>query len=126
MSVSAVVFLSIPRYIAEIYTRDPQVVELGGRLLMMAAFFQLFDGLQGVSIGALRGTGDTRTAMFAHLFCDWFVGLPTAWYFCFRRGWGVTGLWVGLSLAMILAGIVLLLAWTRRLKQSIAEARLWG
>ncbi len=124
MSVSALVFLSIPQQIVRIYTRDARVVELGGRLLVIAAFFQLFDGIQGVSIGALRGTGDTRTAMMVHLFCDWFIGLPVAWFFCFRRGWGVTGLWVGLSLAMTLAGLVLLRAWARKLKLSVSEARL--
>jgi MATE family multidrug resistance protein len=117
MAVSALVFISIPGALVRLYTRDAEVVALGSSLLMIAAFFQLFDGIQGVAIGALRGTGDTRSAMIAHLICDWVVGLPVAWYFCFRRGWGVAGLWVGLSLAMILAGIVLLLVWARRLRR---------
>ncbi len=122
MSLSAVVFLSVPRYIVRLYTHDAPVVELGASLLMMAAFFQLFDGLQGVAIGALRGAGDTQSPMIAHLVCDWCLGLPIGWYLCFKRGWGVKGLWVGLSLAMIFAGIVLLLAWIRRLRFSIPEA----
>jgi MATE family multidrug resistance protein len=117
MTVSAVAFVSIPAALVQLYTHDAAVVALGSSLLMIAAFFQLFDGIQGVAIGALRGTGDTRSAMVAHLLCDWVVGLPVACYFCFRRGWGITGLWVGLSLAMILAGIVLLLSWVRRLRQ---------
>ncbi len=124
MTFSAVIFLSIPRQIVRLYTHDARVVELGGLLLMIAAFFQLFDGTQGVAIGALRGSGDTRSAMLAHLLCDWCIGLPVAWYFCFRRGWGVTGLWAGLSLAMILAGIVLLLRWAGRLKLSVSESLL--
>jgi len=123
MSASALVFISVPRWIVRLYTSDTEVVVLGGRLLMIAAFFQLFDGIQGVAIGALRGSGDTRTAMLAHLICDWVIGLPVGCYLCFRRGWGVTGLWIGLSLAMILAGIVLLMAWARRLKYSIPETR---
>jgi len=117
MTVSAVVFVSLPATLVRLYTHDAQVVALGSSLLIIAAFFQLFDGIQGVAIGALRGTGDTRSAMMAHFLCDWVIGLPVAWYFCFQRGWGITGLWVGLSLAMILAGIVLLLAWVRRLRQ---------
>lgn len=117
MSISALVFLLIPATLVRLYTRDAEVVALGSSLLMIAAFFQLFDGIQGVAIGALRGTGDTRSAMFAHLICDWVVGLPVACYFCFRRGWGITGLWIGLSLAMILAGVVLLQAWARRLRR---------
>ena len=126
MSFSAIVFLSIPRYIVRLYTHNVPVVELGASLLMMAAFFQLFDGLQGVAIGALRGAGDTQSPMIAHLVCDWCVGLPIGWYLCFKRGWGVKGLWVGLSLAMILAGIALLLAWMRRLRSSIPEAAFRG
>ncbi len=124
MAASAVIFVSAPRWIVRLYTHDAEVVSLGARLLMIAALFQLFDGIQGVAIGALRGTGDTRTAMLAHLVCDWGLGLPVACYFCFRRGWGVTGLWIGLSLAMILAGIVLLGAWARRSKFSVAKTRL--
>jgi MATE family multidrug resistance protein len=124
MSASALVFISMPRWIVRLYTSDAEVVALGGSLLMIAAFFQLFDGIQGVAIGALRGSGDTRTAMLAHLTCDWAIGLPVGCYFCFKRGWGVTGLWIGLSLAMILAGMVLLAAWARRLKYLIPETGL--
>jgi MATE family multidrug resistance protein len=123
MSFSAVVFLSVPGFIVRLYTHDVRVVELGASLLMMAAFFQLFDGVQGVATGALRGTGDTQSPMLAHLICDWFIGLPIGWYFCFKRGWGVKGLWIGLSLAMILAGIVLLVAWARRIRSSVPETR---
>ena len=108
MALAGTVFISVPGFIVRLYTHDAQVVALGSYLLMIAAFFQLFDGIQGVAIGALRGTGDTRTAMLVHLVCDWGIGLPVAWYFGFRRGWGAAGLWVGLSLAMILAGIGIL------------------
>jgi MATE family multidrug resistance protein len=89
---------------------------------MIAAVFQLFDGTQGVAIGALRGAGDTRTAMLTHLVCDWCIGLPVAWYFCFERGWGAVGLWIGLSLAMILAGAVLAAAWARKVRAILAAA----
>jgi multidrug resistance protein, MATE family len=117
MTLCGLVFLAVPQWLVRLYTQDREVVTLGGLILMIAAFFQLFDGIQGVAIGALRGTGDTKTAVLVHLISDWIVGLPVAWYFCFRRGWGAPGLWVGLSLAMILAGIFLLLAWIRRLRR---------
>jgi multidrug resistance protein, MATE family len=117
MTFSALVFLTVPAGIVRLYTHDREVIAMGSSLLIIAAFFQLFDGIQSVAIGALRGTGETRTAMFSHLVCDWAFGLPVAWYFCFRRGWGVSGLWIGLSLAMILAGIVLLFAWSRRIRR---------
>jgi MATE family multidrug resistance protein len=111
MSLCALCFVLFPRGIIRLYTPAEEIVATGVLLLTIAAFFQIFDGIQGVSIGALRGAGDTRTAMFAHLVADWGIGLPLGYYLCFVRDWGAAGLWVGLSTAMILAGIVLLTAW---------------
>ena len=122
MTASGIVLVAAPSSIVALYTHDPDVIAIGGFLLMMAAFFQLFDGIQGVTIGALRGLGDTRTAMLTHLVCDWFIGLPVGWFFCFGLGWNVAGLWVGLSLAMILAGIVLGTAWARKIRSILSVA----
>jgi len=123
MTLSGLVLLAVPRPIVRLYTHDPSVVAVGGFLLVMAAFFQLFDGIQGVTIGALRGAGDTRSAMLAHLVADWIIGLPVGWFFCFRLGWNVAGLWVGLSLAMILAGILLGIAWARKIQGLLPTVR---
>jgi multidrug resistance protein, MATE family len=113
MTCAGLAFVVVPRAIARLYSTDPEVIALGAVLLTIAAVFQLFDGIQGVTVGALRGAGDTRTAMLAHFVCDWVIGLPVSWYFCYRLRWGVVGLWIGLSAAMILAGVVLLTAWSR-------------
>ena len=85
----------------------------GVLLLRIAAFFQLFDGLQVVATGALRGLGDTRTPMLCHFAGYWLIGLPAGAALCFGLGWGAAGLWSGLSLALILIGIALTLAWRR-------------
>jgi len=95
MAVMAILFLTIPRLIVRIYTPDPAVIRAAGALLFVAAFFQLFDGMQTVATGALRGAGDTRTPMLCHLFFYWCVGLPVGAYLCFRMGWGAAGLWAG-------------------------------
>jgi MATE family multidrug resistance protein len=114
MICTGVLFLLMPAKIVRIYSLDPEVVETGVLLLTMAALFQLFDGVQGVAVGALRGAGDTRTPMLGHLICDWAVGLPLGYWLCFALGWGAAGLWVGLSTAMILVGIVLLVVWRKK------------
>ena len=103
-----------PRAIVRIYTRDAAVVAGGAVLLRIAALFQLFDGLQVVATGALRGLGDTRTPMLAHLAGYWAVGLPVAYVLCFRFGWGAAGIWAGLSAALILIGATLVAAWRWR------------
>jgi len=87
-----------------------------GYLMLIAAVFQLFDGLQVVATGALRGIGDTRTPMLCHFTAYWIIGLPLGYWLCFSRGLGALGLWVGLSLALILIGIVLLEVWRRAVR----------
>jgi MATE family multidrug resistance protein len=115
MSLAAVVFWTIPGLVAGLYTKDGEVVAMASSLLVIAAFFQLFDGIQAVATGALRGLGDTRTPLLAHVICYWAAGLPLGWWLTYPQGWGARGIWVGLSLALILIGIVLLAAWQRRI-----------
>jgi MATE family multidrug resistance protein len=114
MSFAALSFLFVPRLLLSLFTTDVQVLAIGTTLLWVAAFFQLFDGLQVVATGALRGLGDTRTPMILNLTGHWFVGLPLGYTLCFVAGWNVIGLWVGLSAGLMLVGIVLVSVWAKR------------
>jgi len=122
MTLASVVLLVVPRWIARIYTTDEVVIRNTAALLAAGAAFQLFDGIQSVATGALRGAGDTRTPMLCHFTAYWIIGLPLGAWLCFRRGWGALGLWVGLSLALILIGIVLLAVWRRTVRRLIEES----
>jgi multidrug resistance protein, MATE family len=113
MTLASIALLVFPRQIARVYTHDEAVIQCAVLLLAAGAAFQLFDGIQAVATGALRGAGDTRTPMFCHFTGYWVIGLPLGAWLCFRRGWGALGLWVGLSLALILIGIILLFVWRR-------------
>jgi multidrug resistance protein, MATE family len=117
MALCSAALLLFPRPIARMYTPDAAVIHTTILLLAAGAAFQLFDGLQTVATGALRGAGDTRTPMFCHFTAYWIIGLPLGAWLCFRRHWGAVGLWSGLSLALILIGIVLLLAWRRTVRR---------
>ena len=114
MSGAALFFVLTPHPILRLYTTDPAVIRAGATLLLVAAFFQLFDGLQAVATGALRGLGDTRTPMVSNLAGHWIVGLPVGYALCFGAGWGIVGLWVGLSIGLTLVGAALVLIWWRR------------
>jgi multidrug resistance protein, MATE family len=116
MFCSGLVFVTFSRMIARLFSPDPQVITVGATLLLIAAAFQLFDGLQTVATGALRGTGDTHTPMLANLVAYWFIGLPLGYVLCFQLHWGALGIWTGLCLGLIIIGSALLIAWHRRLK----------
>lgn len=111
MSCSAAVFLLIPKPLLRVYTNDARVILIGTGLLAWAALFQLFDGIQTVATGALRGLGSTRAAMLINLGGYWVFGLPIGYLLCFHYGYGIYGLWCGLSLALIVIALILLYAW---------------
>jgi MATE family multidrug resistance protein len=119
MSCGSAALLIFPRYIARIYTPDERIMHSTVTLLAAGAAFQLFDGIQTVATGALRGVGDTRTPMLCHFFAYWILGLPLGAWLCFRRHWGALGLWSGLSLALILIGVVLLLVWHAKVRSLV-------
>jgi MATE family multidrug resistance protein len=112
---AAILFLIAPRALIGLFSREENVLMLGSTLLFVAAVFQLFDGLQGVATGVLRGLGDTRTPMITNLAAHWLCGLPVGYNLCFNFGWGVIGLWIGLSTGLIIAGVTLMWIWNRRI-----------
>lgn len=117
MAFASAIFLLIPSRLMGLFTVDLTVVDLGVTLLFVAAIFQIFDGLQGVLTGALRGLGDTRTPMFLNLAGHWAFGLPLGYTICFVLGYGVVGLWIGLSAGLIVVSLLLLMVWSRRMTQ---------
>ena len=115
-ALAATTFILVPRQLISLFSKDADVLSVGSSLLFLAAVFQLFDGIQGVITGTLRGIGDTRTPMVVNLVAHWVLGLPTSYLLCFVIGWGVYGLWVGLSLGLIVTGTILLYVWTRKIR----------
>jgi multidrug resistance protein, MATE family len=113
MSCAAAALLLFPHSIARLFTPDPRIIAAGAQLLQIAAFFQLFDGFQVVATGALRGAGDTRTPMLCHFTGYWIIGLPLGVWLCFTKGLAARGLWMGLSIGLILIGLVLVAFWRR-------------
>ncbi|AKV02514.1 Multi antimicrobial extrusion protein [Labilithrix luteola] len=107
MLVSGAVFLTIPELLIRLFTDDPNVVALGVTLLRIAAGFQLFDGVQGVAAGALRGAGDVRMAFVVNLAAHWLVGFPLAMLLGFHLHWGAPGFWWGLLVGLFLVAVFL-------------------
>lgn len=114
MTCAGLLFVSVPRVIARVFSPDPVVIGVGAKLLLVAAAFQLFDGLQVVTTGALRGAGDTTTPMLANFVAYWLIGIPTGYVLGFRLGWGALGIWIGLCSGLMIIGSALLIAWQKK------------
>ncbi|MEP6573121.1 MAG: MATE family efflux transporter, partial [Gemmatimonadota bacterium] len=107
MCLSAAAFVAFPYGLARLYSPDPQVIAIAATLIPIAGVFQIFDGLQVVSIGVLRGMGDTRTPMFMNVLGFWLLGLPTSLYLGLHAKFGPRGLWWGLTVGLIVVALTL-------------------
>lgn len=113
MTGTAVLFVSIPAELARMFTDDVPAVALAALLIPIAGLFQVFDGLQTVATGVLRGVGDTRGPMVINLLGLWLIGTPVGIELAFGRGIGAVGLWWGFvaglaAVAMMLVGRVMM------------------
>ena len=95
--------------IVRAYTGDAGIAAQAVGFLLLAAVFQVFDGVQVTASGALRGLHDTRTPMLITLAAYWLVGLPVAWWLAFEAGFGPPGLWWGLTAGLAAAALGLTL-----------------
>ncbi len=111
--VSASVLFVAPGGIAALYTRDAAVATFAAELIVLAAVFQLSDGIQAVGNGALRGLKDTRVPMLITAFAYWVVGMPVGAWLAFAAGHGARGMWYGLIAGLTVAAILLPLRFRR-------------
>lgn len=109
MTLTALVMLLAPEAIARVYTGDARVIALAAALIPIAGVFQVFDGLQAVGTGVLRGAGDTRAAMIAGFVGYWLIGIPVSAWLGFRTPAGPLGLWWGLVAGLASVAVFLLL-----------------
>lgn len=108
MSVTAVIFLVAPAPFAHLYSSDPGVMAVAVTLIPIAGIFQVFDGIQVVASGVLRGVGDTRVPMLVNLVGFWMVGLPVSLGLGFGLAMGPRGIWWGLAVGIGAVALLLL------------------
>ncbi|HEX3770631.1 MAG TPA: MATE family efflux transporter [Polyangiaceae bacterium] len=103
----AVAFALFPEAILGLFTNDARVIAIGVGLLRIAALFAIFDGVQAVASGALRGAGDVRFPFLANVVAHWFIGFPAAMVLGFVLRGGAVGLWWGLTAGLVFVAVAL-------------------
>lgn len=113
MSCFALGYVAFRHSVLQAFTQDPAVIEVGAKILVIVALFQIADGLQVSSTGALRGLGNTRSALIANLLGHYPIGLVLGLLLCFGFKFGVLGLWTGLAAGLASVAVMLVRAWSR-------------
>ncbi len=114
MSVTAMVFLAFPEMLARQFTTGAGIAAVAAALIPVAGMFQLFDGLQVVCTGVLRGVADTLRPMVYNVLGFWLFGMPVSLWLGFGQGMGPVGLWWGLAAGLGAVAVMLLVrVWIR-------------
>ncbi|HAI76065.1 MAG TPA: MATE family efflux transporter, partial [Microscillaceae bacterium] len=107
MSFTCVIFIVFGDQLVWLYIQDAEVIALAAPLMIIAAFFQLSDGVQVVGLGVLRGIADLKVPTFFTLIAYWVVGLPLGYWLGFYTPLGVNGIWIGLSVGLTVSAALL-------------------
>ena len=103
----AILFLMINNFLPKVFSSDLQIVNLASKLLIIAALFQLFDGIQVTIVGILRGLEDSKIPTLISLVGYWIIALPLAYWLAFILKLETVGVWIGLLVSLIFAAIIL-------------------
>jgi MATE family multidrug resistance protein len=116
MGAAALIFMFGNRLLPLLYIKEQGVIDIAAHLLIIAAFFQLFDGTQVVGLGILRGMGDVRMPTVITMLAYWVLGLPVGYWLGIHLNMGVQGVWIGLLLGLLTASILLFIRFQARTK----------
>ncbi len=116
---SAALYALFPAPLARLYNADPAVIAAAAAILPIAALFQVFDGTQAVGFGVLRGLGDTRLPLLANVVGYGCIGLPVGAFLAFELNWGLSGIWLGLTLGLASVAAILVgrIQWMARINR---------
>ena len=106
MFLTAIIFFSLRNYLPLLFSKDPELIALASNLLLFAAIFQIVDGVQLVSISALRGLSDVKYPLYASAIIYGIISLGTSYIFAFTLNFGPQGIWIGFVTGLLLASIL--------------------
>ncbi|MCI4670989.1 MAG: MATE family efflux transporter [Bacteroidia bacterium] len=107
MVLAAVLFVLGQHAFPRIFTDDPFVLDVASKLMLIAGAFALFDGIQGVGVGILRGIQDVMIPTVITFIAYWIINLPIGYFLGFNMGLGVYGIWYGFVISLFLTAVFL-------------------
>jgi MATE family multidrug resistance protein len=127
MAVTASIMLFAPRFVLGLYVdtdaaANAALIGFATQFMVVAAAFQLFDGMQAVAGGALRGLQDTRVPMLYALFGYWVPGIGSSVYLGFFTPLEGLGVWLGLAIGLVVVASLMLQRWARRARLGLLPA----
>jgi MATE family multidrug resistance protein len=117
MLLSALLFIVSRKILPLLFTSDENVIQVAATLLIIAAIFQLFDGLQVIMQSSLRGMADVTTPMLIAFIAYLLIGIPTSYIFTFVLNAGPQGIWYGYLVGLGTAGVLFYIRFMRLLKR---------
>ena len=102
-----IMFVILRKQLPQLYVTDVSTIKIASSLLIIAALFQISDGVQVVSLGVLRGLADTRFPTIITFIAYWVIGLPSGYLFGFVMNYRAQGVWVGLFLGLTVSALLL-------------------
>lgn len=108
MGSCGLIFLIFNNYLPMAFSSEKKIVELASQLLIIAAMFQLFDGMQVTIIGVLRGLEDVKVPTVITLTGYWIIALPLAYFMAFTMKLETFGIWIALLVSLVFVGLCLL------------------
>ena len=121
MACTAIIFIIGRNFLPSLYINDPEVIEIAAGLLVIAGFFQLSDGIQVVSLGALRGLEDVRIPTLVTFISYWVVALPLGYTLGFVADMGPKGIWIGLLTGLTLTAVFLLIRFNKLTRKMLVK-----
>lgn len=117
MSLCALILFFFPRQIINIFTSDTKLFEICASVILVAALYQILDGLQVAFSGILKGLKKTLLVTISIILGYWFIGLPIGGYLAYKLNMGLLGFWIGIALAITTMCIVMGIAILYRFKK---------
>lgn len=119
MLIFGLLFVLFSKILVGLFVFDPEVTEMAISLMLLAAAFQIFDGVQAVNLGILRGLEDVKIPLWITLSAYWAIAIPLGYWLGISMDYGIFGIWIGLTCGLVITATSLSLRFYNQLRKQL-------